>query len=707
MSETTAPLIRLASDALEVVVATDTGTPSIVAWGVPGATEGVTDTSIRRSLIDRPVMHGAAPRPDLIPILPEHGAGYPGRPGILGARPGGRHWAPRFDLIETEVASDRLVAISVDPVAGLEARIEISVGPAMVIVAELINRADYRFRLEEMTLAVPLPDHLGEVITFGGRWAWEYQMFRRDWDHGVIATENRRGRTSHEQPPLIVAGSKGFGEWHGDVRALHLAWSGNHRMWAERLADGRRVVQFGELVFPGELVLEPGESYRSPEVIATASSSGLTPASWGFHRHLRTAGRTATRPRPVLINTWEAVYFDHDAERLRLLAERAASIGVERFVLDDGWFGSRRNDTSGLGDWQISEVAHPAGLQPLIDVVQGFGMEFGIWVEPEMVNPDSDTYRAHPEWALDDGREDPVLARNQLVLDLAQPAAFTHVFGALDQLFEDHDIAYVKWDMNRDLIGATGADGSAGSHRQTLAAEALWDGLSERHPEIEFESCASGGGRIDLRVLQRSVRVWASDNNDPLDRQRIQHWMSVLIPPEVMGAHIGPQRAHISGRVTSLGMRAITAMFGHLGLELDLTELDERELQRLAEVIDIHRRFRPLIHQGDTVRFDTEVPYLAHGVYAADRSEALISWAVLDTPAALVPPVLLLPGLDLDRHYRIERIALPDDGPGLVATAVAESDEPLVLTGRFLATSGFRPPPLLPATAALFHLSST
>jgi alpha-galactosidase len=691
-------MIHLRGRDSDVVVDISGGIPTITHWGTP------LDAPVDPAALDRPIVIGSSDVVAPTSVVPEHGSGFTGRPGLLGHRRRGTAWAPRFSAAGHELDGSRLVVRATDDVAGLTLAVTLELAEALVVRAELTNEGPDRYLLDGLTITLPVPQGAGELGTFEGRWSRELHPVRRPWPSGAHLVENRRGRTSHEHPPLLFAGTPGYGEWHGSVWGAHLAWSANHVLLADRLPDGRRYVQLGELLHPGELTLEPGQTYRTPEVVAVHSDTGLTAATQQFHRHLRARATHPTTPRPVLVNTWEAVYFDHDLGRLRALATRAAHVGVERFVLDDGWFGSRRDDRSGLGDWVVSADAHPQGLGPLIEHVRGLGMEFGIWVEPEMVNPDSDLYRAHPEWALTTNGYEPVLGRNQLVLDLAQEGAFEHVLGQLDELLTDHDIAYLKWDMNRDHIGGSGAGGAAGTHAQTLALYRLLDELRERHPMVEIESCSSGGARIDHEILKRTERVWTSDCNDALERQTIQRGASMLIPPELIGAHIGPPTAHTTGRTHTFAFRAATALFGHLGVEWNLLSLTDDELTALAEVIALHRRFRPLLHGGDAVRFDTEPAYVAHGVYAPDRSEAIVSFAVVATAISLTPPPLLLPGLDPDRSYRVELLHLPGESHGPGRTRPAWCRDGVTLTGSALATVGLQPPALHPDSAALIHL---
>ncbi len=431
---------------------------------------------------------------------------------------------------------------------------------------------------------------------------------------------------------MVALGTDGFSPTEGQVVAAHVAWSGNSVLRVERDATSGTTIGGGELLQPGEICLAKGESYTTPWVMFAAANDGLDglAAAWhGYQRSLPSHPDT----QPVLLNVWEAVYFDHDLARLTEIAQRAARVGVECFVLDDGWFRHRRDDTAGLGDWYVDDGVWPDGLTPLIDTVRDLGMEFGLWFEPEMVNPDSDLYREHPDWILATGDRVPETHRNQLVLDLTRPEVSAYLLERLNAILSAYPIDYVKWDHNRDLIDAGSATraGAPAVHDQTEAFYALLDALRVVHPDMRWESCASGGGRIDLGVLERVQRVWTSDMTDALARQQIQPWTVQLVAPEYVGAHVSSTTSHSTGRTLTLDFRAATAMFGSFGIEWDLTEATEADLDSLADWIARYQRFRGLLHSGRVVRPASSDPAVRwHGVVAADASEALIAHVQLD-----------------------------------------------------------------------------
>jgi alpha-galactosidase len=354
----------------------------------------------------------------------------------------------------------------------------------------------------------------------------------------------------------------------------------------------------------------------------------------------------------------------------------------------------------------VADDVWPEGLGPLIAHVRSLGMEFGLWVEPEMVNPDSDLFRAHPDWVLSAPGRLPHAWRHQQVLDLANPDCYAYLRDRLDALVGDHDIAFLKWDHNRDLIEA-GHAGRPGVHAQTLAVYRLLEELRDRHPGVEIESCASGGGRVDLGILARTDRVWASDTIDALERQHIQRWTQLLVPPELVGAHVGPPRAHTTGRTHTLAFRVATALFGHLGVEWDIAAASAAEQRALAEAIASYRRLRPLLHTGQVVRADHPDPsaYL-HGVVAPDRGEALFAYVQLTTSARETPGPARLPGLDPGRAYRVAPLTLAG-GP----ETTHDTPPPwyqaggVTLTGTVLAEVGLELPPLRPEQALLLHLT--
>ena len=453
------------------------------------------------------------------------------------------------------------------------------------------------------------------------------------------------------------------------------------------------------------MILGPGQSYRSPTLLLAWSATGLNGISDCFHPYVRSRSSHPATARPVLLNTWEAVYFDHDLDRLKALADSAAEVGAERFVLDDGWFRHRRDDTAGLGDWYVDETVWPDGLGPIISHVRELGMEFGLWFEPEMVNPDSDLYRAHPDWALVPSNQDPVEARNQLVLDLCNPEVFDYLLERINEILGTYDIGYVKWDMNRNLV-APSHEGRATVHRQTREVYRLIDRVRAANPGVEIESCSSGGARADLAVLDRTDRVWTSDCNDALDRQRIQRGFSYLLPPELMGAHIGPPKAHTTGRAHTLAFRAATAFFGHLGIEWNVLATTPDERNRLARIVELHKQFRPLLHTGRVVRYDHGDPAaIAHAVIAQDQSEALVSFAQIATSDSLATGTVHITGLNSDQVYDVKLLDIDDRAWGKAFRQPKWIDSDLQLTGGQLG-AGLQMPILDPESAIIIHIKA-
>jgi alpha-galactosidase len=536
--------------------------------------------------------------------------------------------------------------------------------------------------------ALPLPAVASELLDLTGRWCRERHPQRRAFDHGTWLREQRHGRTGHDSPLLLVAGTAGFSFRSGEVWGIHLAWSGNSFWRADRPPDGPASLGAGALLEPGE------EAEEEPWLYAVWSDEGLDGLSARLHRFVRARPSHPRTPRPVVLNTWEAVYFDHRLDRLRTLADRAAEIGVERFVLDDGWFRGRRDDTAGLGDWYVDPDVWPDGLHPLVDHVRGLGMQFGLWVEPEMVNPDSDLARAHPDWVLPGAPW-----RHQQGLDVANPDAWAYLLERLDALVSEYAIDFLKWDHNRDRTGPV--------HAQTDAAYRLLDELRSRHRGLEIESCSSGGARVDLGILARTDRVWASDTNDALERQTIQGWTQLLLPPELVGSHVGPPRAHTTGRTHDLSFRVATALFGHFGIEWDIASATDEDRAGLREAIAFYKRMRGLLHSGTVVRADHPDPAVAvYGVVAADAAEALFCFAQLATSSAQTRGAIRLPGLDPGRAYRVEPVPLAG-GPRYEHAAPPPWLAGATLSGRVLAVAGLELPLLFPEQALVVRLAAS
>jgi alpha-galactosidase len=685
--------------------------PRVVHWGPdlgplsPGELDAL-------RLAGRPQPIGfSVDEPVDVAVLPEQSAGWLGTPGLVGNR-GGAAFSTAFATEEVSRTDGavRVRAADADAALGLTLTIELTGAGLVRQRASLTNEGTTPFTLDALHLTLPVPPQATELLDFTGHHLRERSPQRTPFTQGLRTRENRTGRTGYDTAYLLVAGTPGFGNREGEVWGVHTAWSGNHRTFAERTFHSVSLLGSGELLLSGEAVLAPGESYEAPWQYGSYGRAGLDELSARFHRELRARPHHPATPRPVVVNTWEAVYFDHDLDRLKQLADAAAAVGAERFVLDDGWFGSRRDDRRGLGDWYVSEEAWPDGLTPLTDHVTGLGMEFGLWVEPEMINEDSELARAHPDWIMAPGPGRlPGSARAQQVLDLARPEAFAHILGRLDALLGAYPIAYLKWDHNRDLVEAGHqADGRAGVHDQTLAVYRLLDELRRRHPRVEIESCSSGGARVDLEILQRTDRVWVSDCIDALERQQIQRWTNALIPLELMGTHVGAGVAHTTDRRHPVDFRAGTALFGHFGIEWDLTRATPEELARLAEWVALYKELRGLLHSGTSVHADHPDPaYAVHGVVAEDGSDAVFAIVATATSAFYPPGPVRLPGLAPDAVYHVR-----PQPPGEVPDGNAHrwgrrvpwwTPGGVRLRGRALAGAGLQAPVLFPERLVLLR----
>ncbi|MDQ6938514.1 MAG: alpha-galactosidase, partial [Actinomycetota bacterium] len=647
-----------------------------------------------------------------VPLVPTTAYSWLGRPGLAGHRLGtgdgrppaaGRDWSPAFRT-ETVVVDPRSITVeAADRQAGLLLRTEIAVlsGGSLRLRHRLTNSGTEPYVVDALEVTVPVADRAAEIFDLTGRWGRERSPQRHPVVDGVFLREGRTGKTGLESVTSLVVGVPGFGFERGDVWAVHVAWSGNTRHFVQRQPGGLVTLGGGELLLPGETVLASGESYTTPWVHLAATEHGLDGLAHQFHDYARSLPAHPREPRPVVLNVWEAVYFDHDLGRLAELATLAAEIGIDRFVLDDGWFGGRRHDAAGLGDWVVSSDVWPDGLTSLIDRVADLGMQFGLWFEPEMVNADSDLYRAHPEWVLAVPGRPATEFRNQLVLDLGREDVRAYLFRHLDALLARHPIRYVKWDHNRPLMdGASTDSGHApGVHRQTLGFYDLLDRLRAAHPGVDWESCASGGGRIDLAVLERVQRVWTSDMTDALSRQSIQRWTAQLVAPEYLGAHISAPVNHQTGRTLSLDFRAATAFFGDLGVEWDISAATAAERARLAEWIALYKRHRRLLHSGRIVRFDSAEPAIwTYGVIAADRGEAVLAYVQLEE-FVRDPLPWRVPGLDPDRRYTARLIVAAEDPTGTGYRRPPWRGDGLTLSGSVLAAFGLPAPPRHPQSS--------
>lgn len=531
---------------------------------------------------------------------------------------------------------------------------------------KIVNKGEDKVRLlRAYSMALDFDHKDLDFLHFYGRHAMERKMERSPLQHGFQGVESRRGYSSHQQNPFSVLCKPDATEEYGWCYGASFVYSGNFSIQAEvsqadttRLTVGIQDTQF-------EFHLEPGECFTTPEVILSFSDKGLGQLSRNYHKAIRNnvcRGKYKTVRRPVLINNWEATYFDFTPEKLVAIAKDAKELGIEMLVMDDGWFGKRDSDFSGLGDWFVNEKKLKGGLKDLVEEVNKTGMKFGIWFEPEMISEDSDLYRAHPDWALTIPGRPFSRARHQLVLDFSREDVRTYIFERMCEILESANIEYVKWDANRHLTDVWSAQLPADRqgevfHRYILGLYDFLEKLTQRFPDILIEGCSGGGGRFDAGMMYYHPQIWCSDDTDAIERLEIQYGTSFGYPVSTVGSHVSVCPNHQTGRSVSMKTRGIVAMAGTFGYELDITKLSEDDKEMVKVQVEEFKKYYDLIQNGDYYRLTddgSKSPYVAWEFAAADQREALLNVVVLRAKANPMLHTVLVKGLKPDAVYRVE-----------------------------------------------------
>ena len=525
--------------------------------------------------------------------------------------------------------------------------------------ARIINAGDSVVMLEQAASAcLDIPFGSWQLIHFHGRHTMERMPERRDLIHGIQTVSSTRGATSHQHNPFVILCQPETTEDYGECYGMMLVYSGNHKTDIELDQAGsvRAVMGIHDAGFCW--MLEPGQVFDTPEVLMTYTHRGLTRLSQTYHhfiRHNICRSPFALERRPVLLNSWEAAYMDISEEKLLSIAQGAKELGVELFVIDDGWFGQRDDDFRSLGDWFPNRRKLPQGLKPTLEKIRSLGLKVGLWVEPEMVNEDSQLYRTHPDWALTVPGRKPTMSRSQLVLNMSRKDVVNWLHETLSALLRENPIDYIKWDMNRnfaDVFSCAIPPARQGevSHRFVLGYYDLMERLTREFPDVLFEGCAGGGGRFDAAALAYTPQIWCSDNTDPIARLRIQYGTSFGYPVACMGSHVSASPNHQTGRSTPMGTRVTVAMAGTFGYELDPAALTPAEKAAVREQIRRFHTLQDLIGNGDYYRLTDGS---AWQIVSRDRQQALLSFVLVDPASNPKPNHIRLKGLDPDARYAI------------------------------------------------------
>jgi alpha-galactosidase len=604
---------------------------------------------------------------------PAWGEGLPTEPALKVDSPNGDRTLVLV-YASAHVEGNRLDIVLTDTVQPIRVHLYYQVYPQGVIArwSKIENAGKAAIRIEQAASAtLNLPSGTGyELSWLTGQWAGEWQLHTEPIATGARVLESRRGSTSQQTNPWFAIGRAGeTTEQAGPVWFGELGWSGSWRMTVEDTPQRLVRVTAGYNPFDFAYTLKPGESLETPPFYAGYSGGGQGQASRILHRFQIEEilpGHPGTKPRPIVYDSWEATGFDVTEAGQIALAEKAAKLGIERFVMDDGWFGARANDHAGLGDWQVNRVKFPNGLKPLIDRVHTLGMDFGLWVEPEMVNPDSDLYRAHPDWAMNFPGRQRTEARNQLMLNLARPDVKEFVFGFLDKLLKENEIAYLKWDYNRNWSEPgwdAAPDGEAKEIyiRYVQNLYEILDRLRKKYPKVEIESCAGGGGRTDLGILRYTDEVWASDDTDALDRLNMQYGFTHAYAPQTMVAWVTDVPNFLDQRTTPLQFRFLAAMQGALGVGSNLNAWSPEQTAEATRLTGFYKDIRTTVQQGKLYRLASPLDGDASQTeyVSQDGSQAVVLAYLHSQHYGMGYPTTRLEGLDAEAMYRVRPLNAP------------------------------------------------
>ena len=563
--------------------------------------------------------------------------------------------------------SETLEIVLKDKYSDIEVTLRYGVFPKLDIITRCVSAANNTnepvILTKAASLCLDIPHGEWEWVHFHGRHAMERLTERMPLCHGIQESSSTRGTSSHHQNPTVLLCSPDCTETSGSCIGAALMYSGSFqtKIQLDQMEQVRLVMGINPELFRWEL--KPSEMFDTPEVIMSYSSNGMEKLSHNFHKVIREhvcRGKYKLAERPVLINNWEATYFDFNEEKILKIAEQAASLGVDMLVLDDGWFGKRDDDCSGLGDWFVSEEKLNGGLGKLAEKIKSLGMKFGLWFEPEMVSEDSNLYRSHPDWAIKIPSRNPVRSRYQLVLDMINPEVRDYLFGAISDILKNADISYIKWDMNRSICDwytpcLSAENQGEMPHRYVLGLYELLERLTTAFPDVLFEGCSGGGGRFDAGMLYYCPQIWCSDDTDAFERTKIQYGTSFFYPVSAIGSHVSAVPNHQTGRITPIETRAVTAMAGSFGYELDLNTLSHDEKQEVKEQIVRFKKDGPLIHNGLYYRLSDSLndKYAMWGFVSEDKKEVLVHGVIFRTEPNRTQYLVKLRGLLPDTNYRL------------------------------------------------------